>query len=48
MSSQEYLVTINVPPLLGENRRLLSLFNQADIFMYQAKQAGRNQVYGIY
>jgi PleD family two-component response regulator len=25
-----------------------SLFNQADIFMYQAKQAGRNQVYGIY
>ncbi|SHE19343.1 hypothetical protein BPUTEOMOX_2682 [methanotrophic endosymbiont of Bathymodiolus puteoserpentis (Logatchev)] len=43
-----FTVSIGVAQKETEMSSIESLFNQADIFMYQAKQAGRNQVYGIY
>jgi len=43
-----FTVSIGVAQKETEMSSIENLFNQADIFMYQAKQAGRNQVYGIY
>ena len=43
-----FTVSIGVAQKEMEMSNIENLFNQADIFMYQAKQAGRNQVYGIY
>ena len=44
----KFTVSIGVAQKENEMSSIENLFNQADIFMYQAKQAGRNQVYGIY